>query len=71
MTKRYVVIAIRDLLFIISWGGSYFVDSTDSLEDAIALAKEEEESRGGKYGCLIYDTHISGRNEIDYKTIEE
>ncbi len=71
MTKRYVVIAIRDLPFITSWRGSYFVDSRDSLEEAILLAKQEEELRGGKYGCLIYDTLTSDGNEINYKTIEE
>lgn len=71
MTKRYVVIAIRDLPFITSWRGSYFVDSRDSLEEAILLAKQEEELRGGKYGCLIYDILIPDGNEINYKTIEE
>lgn len=71
MTKRYVVIAVRDLNYMQEWRGSYFVDSRDSLEDAIILAKEEEELRGGKYGCLIYDTHVLDRDEINYKTIEE
>ena len=71
MTKRYVVIAIRDLNYMREWRGSYYVDSRDSLEEAIILAKQEEELRGGKYGCLIYDILTPDGNEIDYKTIEE
>lgn len=48
----HVVIAYR-------WGwtnnGGYIVTIKQELEDAIAHAFEEADSRGGKYGCAVYD----------------
>ena len=51
----YIVIAIRGYPDLpIGWRDSYYVGQSENIVEAKRLAREEVQSRGGKYGCVGY-----------------
>jgi len=60
---RFIVIAVRDFPDLTEWRGSYFVQAADTMGEAILIAQYETGQRGGKYGCIIYDTTIPERDQ--------
>lgn len=64
MTEQppFIVIAIRDYPTMpIGWRGSYFVGFAQTLDVALEIAHEEVVSRGGKYGCVIFNTNTGNQ----------
>lgn len=60
---KFIIIAIQDFPDIpIGWRYSYIVGYAPTKEEAVEMAHMEIDSRGGKYGCVIYDAE-SGKEE--------
>lgn len=62
----FTVIAIRGLekKFDFTWNGSYFLGTYFNLGTAIKAANDEVKSRGGKYGCIVYDVSVPESNQV-------
>lgn len=53
---KFITLAILDFPDLpIGWRGSYIVGYAPSKDEAVEMAMIEIDSRGGKYGCIVYD----------------
>lgn len=62
---QFYIVAIRDFPDIRNWRGSYLAPCGENLNDAIKYAIQERDSRGGKYGVVLYDPSGNEVGKVD------